>query len=206
MWLKNLIVGFLLITVAGCVPPQSADEDPAVIDSAIPDTSPEEEPESTITWTDCGGNLGDHGCDFTFEDQNGDEWSLYDHHGTVMVLDFSAMWCHYCRVAADEVQAVQDLYGDQDFLWVTILVDNNVGDPPTADEIDDWVSTYGITSAPVLAGNRTSGLIDITAEDGYPISSWPTFVIVDRDLIIQYGLHGWSEVLIMTQLENILAE
>ena len=200
MWLKKSIVGFLLITAVGCTPPASSDE-PAILDSAVPEIE-----ENPITWTDCGGNVGDHGCDFTFEDQSGDEWNLYDHHGTVMVLDFSAIWCYYCRVAADEVQAVQDLYGDQDFLWVTILVDNAAGDPPTAEDINNWVATYGITTAPVLAGNRISGLIDTTAENGYPVSSWPTFVIVDRDLVIQYGLHGWSEEIIMDWILDTLEE
>ena len=195
MRFKNLIVGFLLFSALGCTP-RAADKDP-VLDSSTPDNL-------TITWSECGGDIGDHACDFTFKDQDGNNWTLYDHHGTVMVLDFSTMWCSYCRVAASEIQAVQDLYGSQDFLWVSIMIDDYSGDTVSVDEAKDWADTYGITSAPVLAGDRS--IIDTTAENGYPVTSWPTFVILDRDLVIKYGLNGWSKEIITSWLLDALEE
>ena len=161
-----------------------------------------EEPVDPIDWDDCGGRLGDHPCDFTFVDQNNNDWSLYENYGTVMLLDFSTMWCYYCKVAAGHVQQMQDQYGSEDFLWVTVLVDNSAGDPPSLAEIQSWASTYGITSAPVLAGDRS--IVDLTAEDGFPLSSWPTFVIIDRDMTIYYGIHGWSEEIVTQKIEELL--
>jgi thiol-disulfide isomerase/thioredoxin len=162
--------------------------------------SPEEP--NPIDWDDCGGQVGDHPCDFTFIDQNNNDWSLYDNYGTVMLLDFSTMWCYYCKVAAGHVQQMQDQYGPEGFLWVSVLVDNSAGDPPSLVEIQSWASTYGITSAPILAGDRS--IIDTTAEDGYPLTSWPTFVIIDKDMTIYYGLRGWSEEIITQKIEELL--
>ena len=199
MWLKNLAVGFLLVVLGGCAT-SSNDDDSSFIDSSPPDQI------QTIDWTDCGGSPGDHACDFTFKDQDDEEWSLYDHHGTVMVLDFSAVWCGYCRVAAAEVQALQDQLDPtgQEFLWVTILVDDSTGNPPSLEVVEEWANAYGITTSPVLQGDRS--IIDTTAENGYPITSWPMFLIVDENLVIESGLRGWSQELLFSMITDALTK
>ena len=201
MWIKKLILGFFLFSTFGCSSgcTQTSNQ-PSATDSAVPDSSSP----VVIDWDDCSGNIGDHGCDFTFKDQNNNDWRLYDHLGSVIVLDFSAGWCGYCRISAAEVQAIQDLYGDQDFIWVSILIEDSMGNPADLADVQDWASAYGITTSPTLVGDRS--IIDITAEDGYPVTSWPTFVILDRELIIQHGLNGWSKELIMSWLLEVLEE
>ena len=194
-----LLFGLILIGCSGCEP-TPASEDVSVSDV---DTTTEPEPEpSPITWEDCGGDIGDHACDFTFSDQDGNDWNLYEHYGDIVVLDFSTMWCHYCQVAASHAQTMQDTYGNDGVLWVTVLVDDINGDEVDASDLDLWVDTYGILTAPVLAGDRS--IVDLTAEDGYPLASWPTFVIVNREMEIEWGLHGWSESMIIGQLEAML--
>ena len=202
MSFKNLIVGFLLFASLGCTSSCTSQKDgqTSSIDSAIPET----DIPSVIDWTECSGNIGDHGCDFTFQDQNGDDWRLYDHLGSVIILDFSAGWCGYCRVSAGEVQQTQNDYGNQDVIWVTVLIEDGSGNPADLAYAQEWASTYGITSAPVLVGDRS--IIDITAAAGYPVTSWPTFVILDRDLIIQHGLNGWSKDIILQWLDEVLKE
>ena len=155
-----------------------------------------------VTWDDCGGLVGDHPCDFEFTDQNDESWKLYDHIGKVILLDFSAEWCTYCKISAADVQAIQDVYGPDGFIWVTLLVDDATGTDVSLEEAQLWAETYGIITAPVLAADRS--IIDLTAEDGYPISSWPTFVLIDRDMTIAWGLHGWSQELIIDAIENLL--
>ena len=82
------------------------------------------EEENPITWEECGYNQGDHMCDFSLVDQNGDHFDLYDHIGDPIILDYSSMWCGYCQVAAGSVTSVQDYYADHDLLYVTILIEN----------------------------------------------------------------------------------
>ena len=181
------------------------DDSSPACDSADDDDSADEEEPSPITWTDCSGLPGDKACDFTFQDQFENDWSLYDNHGTVMVIDFSTIWCGVCKSIAGDAQAHQDAYTDlgYDFLWVTVLVDGpSWGVPPEASEIQDWVAAYGMTTSPVLMGDRT--VIDTTAADGYPITSWPTLVVVDETLTIHNGLLGWNEEVVFGWVDDVL--
>ena len=60
------------------------------------------------------------------------------------------------------------------------------------------------TEALVLAGSRD--MIDTTEplEDGYPITSWPTIVVIDRSMVLQHGLNGWSQSAIQGWVEGLL--
>ena len=198
----------LTLALIGCSSCIQTDQDTSIdagVVFDVPDAEPEPEPEpSPITWEDCGGRVGDHACDFTFPDQLGDDWNLYDHYGDVIVLDFSTMWCYYCKVSAAGVEAQQVLHQADGFIWVTVLIDDVSGDEVSIDEALLWATEYGINTAPVLAGDRS--IIDLSAEDGYPLSSWPTFVLVDRDMTIAYGLHGWNETTLDQWIQELLAE
>ena len=100
--------------------------------------------------------------------------------GDVLILDFATAWCGYCQISAQSVQSVQTMYESNGFQWVTILVENMSGEDPTKEDIDNWVDTFGMTSAPVLAGDRS--IIDASGEEGFPITAWPMFFIVDREM------------------------
>ena len=190
---KSLSLAFFLLT--GCAAQVKN------IDTATADDTSE-----NVTWVapDCGGEIGDHPCDFTFLDQNGNDWNLHEHYGKTILLDFSTMWCGYCRVSAEDVQAVQDEYGDRNFLWVTLLVDDASGGDVSLDEVQLWSNTYGITTAPVLAADRS--IIDPTAENGYPVTSWPMFILVDQEMNIIWGLKGWSQQLVLEAIEDKLEQ
>jgi thiol-disulfide isomerase/thioredoxin len=164
------------------------------ISCSAPDDSP-------ITWTDCGGAIGDHACNFSLMDQTGNDWSLYDHHGSIIVLDFSAMWCGYCQKAAVVAQEIQDKHKDDDVVWVTVLLQNNYGQSPTLADLNKWASAFEMTSAPVLSGNQS--IIDKSAKNGFNIRSWPGFVIIDRDMKISYELFGWNEMQVKSWLEEL---
>jgi thiol-disulfide isomerase/thioredoxin len=143
------------------------------------------------TWQDCGGMIGNHPCNFSFVDQNGDTFELYQNYGKVILLDFSAIWCGVCNTIANDAQVFMDDYGDQNFLWVTVLVDNSAGQPVSQEEAFNWADLYGVVDAPVLAADRS--IVDTTAESGFPISAWPTIVILNREMIISNGMLGWNE-------------
>jgi len=150
----------------------------------------------------CGHSIGDEICDLVLKDQNDDVWRLYDLKGDVIILDFSAMWCGPCQIAATTVQEIQDFYDAEGFEYITILIDDTSGDTVEMDEAKFWADTFGIETQPVLQGNRD--MISSSTELGYPISSWPTFVFIDRDLNIHWGIYGYSEEYIRTVIEDML--
>ena len=191
---SNFVFLICLMFFTGCS--AYVDDDDSATEPDASDTS------NPITWTDCGGKVGDRPCDFTFVDQNGDEWNLYDNYGQVILLDFSTMWCSYCQISAMDVQNVQDHYGPDGLIWVTLLVDDLSGGDVSLDEVQLWANTYGITTAPVLMADRS--IIDTTGEDGYPVQSWPMFILVDQDMNIIWGLRGWSSELILAAIEDTL--
>ena len=194
MPLKKLIVGFLASTLFGCTSPVQNDDDSAST------------PDYIVNWEDCGGLVGDHACNFTFEDQDGVPWTLYDHIGKVILLDFSAEWCGYCQVSAQIVERVQqdtDPTG-QDFVWVTLLIEDGSGNPPSLETVQIWANYFGIESSPVLKADRT--ILDATGEAGYLVESWPMFLVVDRDMTIENGLRGWNEQLVLQMIADAMAK
>lgn len=157
---------------------------------------------SFVTWETCGQQEGEHPCDFSMVDQNGDTFSLYDHYGKVIVIDFSTMWCGVCNQMAHHAQTFTNDYESKGFVWATVLVDDSQGNPPDASDLSTWCSLYGIDDAYVLAGDRS--IIDYSATTGYPIQAWPTFVVIDREMVLQHGLRGWSEIMIRQYVEDLL--
>lgn len=159
-------------------------------------------PEDPSTWEHCGGAVGDHPCNFTLQDQDGENWTLYDHYGDVVVITFSTGWCNWCQIVADRAQAIQDNYSDQGLVWVTILIEDASGGEVTDEVIQEWIATHNITNAPVLAGDRS--IIDVDAETGFPVTGWPTIIVIDKQMIIAHAQRGWSEEQITTWIEEEL--
>lgn len=159
--------------------------------------------EETITWSDCSYEQGDHACDFTLTDQNGQDWNLYEHHGTAVLLDFSTMWCGYCQVAAAEIREVQEAYAG-DIIYVTILIENQYGQEPDVDDLDGWASIFGITNAPVLGGDRS--LIESPGNEGWEVAGWPTFYFLTDELVNYTSTRGFSSTTINTLIQDTIAQ
>jgi cytochrome oxidase Cu insertion factor (SCO1/SenC/PrrC family) len=199
----------LVFGIAGCKPKLSTDTEvdrpvPQVNDTAqriIDDTQPEPPDRSWVTWTECSQKPGDHPCNFSLMDQHGDMVELYDQHGKVIVIDLSTIWCGVCNNIAQEGDEWLNDYGADNFIWLTILIDNATGDPPTLADIQSWATHYNI-STPVLVGDRS--MVDLTAETGYPVTGWPTLVVIDQDMVLQYGINGWNESTIRGWVESLL--
>ena len=166
------------------------------------DTSVEEVVLGVHAANNCSQIPGQSICNLALKDQDDKIWQLHDLKGNVILLDFSAMWCGPCQNAAVTVQKTQDDYESEGFKYITVLVDDPTGETIELHDVQAWVDSYGINTATVLQGNRD--LIDYNAVKGYPLISWPTFVFVDRDLNIYYGMHGFNEEFIRSKIEEML--
>ena len=141
-----------------------------------------------IDWNDCSQQIGDHPCDFTLVDQNGEDFNLYDHHGKIIILDFSAMWCGPCALAALEVEEIQKKYGDK-VIYVTILIENLNQNSPSKSDLKKWAKSFGIESAPVLSGSRS--LLSSDPNLGWSLSAWPQFHIIDQNMMLIDSFKGF---------------
>ena len=146
------------------------------------------EAKSIVDWDSCSQQIGDHPCDFTLLDQNGEEFKLYEHHGKIIILDFSAMWCGPCQMAGLEVEEIQKKYGDR-VVYATILIENVNYNPPNKSDLRKWARKLGIETAPVLSGNRS--MMSSNPDVGWPVSAWPTFYIIDQNMILVDTFKGF---------------
>ena len=154
------------------------------------------------TWETCSQIIGDHPCDFTLTDQNGDDVSLYEHHGDVIVLDLSTMWCGPCQMAASETQSIQDKYAGR-ITYVTVLIENLAGVDPIQEDLTLWSDVFGI-NAPILGGSRS--LIDSGGVIGWPIESWPTFFFITDEMVLHTSMKGFSAYYLEALIEDTLEQ
>jgi thiol-disulfide isomerase/thioredoxin len=161
----------------GCVPVlESGEKDSAW--EAPENSWPMGEPPAELD--DDGFEQGDVARDLRMLDQNGEEVSLWQFYGMVVLLDISAEWCAPCRNLAEETQETQDDYEDQGFIYLTLLGEDNQGDTPVSEAVLDlWAEDFGLTT-PVV-----SDLVDHRTElVGYPTSSYPRILVIDRAMTV----------------------
>jgi peroxiredoxin len=113
-----------------------------------------------------GWHAGDVVPDFRLIDQHGDEVSLWQFYGQVIVLDHSTYWCAVCQTLAQDVDHTWLEYADQGFMYLTLLSQDNDGEVPSVEILQQWADYFGI-SAPVLADD--AGIADtVVGAEGFP--------------------------------------
>lgn len=60
--------------------------------------------------------------DFSLQDVTGKTWRLSDHHGKVVLLDFTTTWCPWCIKDIPNLKKVYERYGKKDFEFVAIYI------------------------------------------------------------------------------------
>ena len=176
-----------------------------LITSEEPPPAPDPHAETIgfIETEECGWAIGDAACDFQLLDQDESYWRMSDYLGEVVLIDLSAMWCGPCNAAAMTTQTIQEQYEDQGFQYVTILIADLQNEAVEIEDVSLWVNSYGMTTAPVLQGNR--GLLQTAATPhGFPVQSWPTFILVDRSGMVVFGLRGYSQEWLIQEIETNL--
>jgi cytochrome c-type biogenesis protein len=129
------------------------------------------------------------GKDFTLSDQNGTTHALSDYRGRVVVLNFWATWCTYCKQEMPDIQALYDERGANAGDVVVLGVANPKDDSHprngdvSADEVGAFLSANGYTY-PVL--------MDTTGDvlSAYGVTAFPTTVIIGKDGSVQMTLRG----------------
>ena len=202
--MTRILMALLAVPLLSCSPGAQNPLDQDTVDDE--DTLDQEEIEEVVydpgvDWETCGSAEGDNPCNIIAIDHNGDEFDLYTNYGSLIVLDLSAMWCGPCNSAGAHAQEVQDRYAAEDLIYVTVLVENSHGVPPTTDDIQDWATMYGNTTSPVIPGDR--GML-VSSGGSWDLTSWPTFFYMDRELVIRDVDKGYSGEEVLYSIEWLL--
>ena len=163
-------------------------------------SSTENEKWDFVTWDECSQWVDSHACNFELMDQNGEMVNLYDYYGKVIIVDLSSMWCPYCVNIAPKAAEFKELYGEDNFIWLTLLVQDFDGNKPDISDLQQWALVGGIDEPILAAGD----MVDLSGENGYPVTAYPTIVLITKEMIIYRGVSGWNEDIIKTWIEELL--
>ena len=122
-----------------------------------------------------GFGIGETPPDMCMKDQFGNDVSLWQFYGQVILLDISAEWCAPCQELATEVDHTWKDYEDQGFMYLTILTEDLSSQIPSVEVLEKWASDFSVT-APVLSdseGYRTQLV---------PTGAYPRLILIDRTM------------------------
>jgi len=139
-----------------------------------------------------GAGVGQEAPDFGLPSLKGGTVHLSDYRGQVVLLNFWATWCGFCRVEMPSLVAAQQRYGKQGF--VVLAVDLGEG----ADQVAGFASQYGM-EFPVLLDQEGATM------DLYPTRGIPMTLILDREGVVRYAQVGMlADEDIRRQVEPLL--
>jgi peroxiredoxin len=179
-------------------PDDSPREQPTPVSTPTPDHAPDEQPAPAPTPTDApniapppvGVEKGHTAPDFELKDIEGQPVRLSDYRGQVVLVNFWAIWCGYCRVEMPVLQAAYDRYQDSGFVVLAVdIMDRKAS-------VVEYVREAGLTF-PVLLDD--SGQVSTQ----YRVRGLPTSFFVDQNGVIQETHIGPIDD---AMLEDILAQ
>lgn len=121
------------------------------------------------------------GSDFTIPTISGDSFSIGTNRGKVVVINFMATSCPYCRAEIPELKKVWDVYGGK-IVMVSISVD------PLSDSDGILLAFANSYNASWIWARDTVGAVV-----KYQVTGTPTTVIIDQEGQVKYRHEGFTD-------------
>jgi peroxiredoxin len=150
------------------------------------------------SWVPCvsAGDVGSPAPGFSLPSKSGEQVSLDDLKGDVVMVNFWATWCGPCRQEMPQLEALYERYHELGF---TLLGVNVEEDPSGADK---YLAETPVSFKILFdRKNDVSKLYDVVA--------MPSTVLIDRNGVLRYVHHGYEpgyENEYQTQIRTLLRE
>lgn len=119
--------------------------------------------------------VGKKAIDFNVKDLDGNDLSLEQYRGKVILLDFWAVWCGPCIAEMPNVKGVYKKYKDDNFQIIGVSLDNS------RDTLVGYLEKEGITWPQVFDGNGWQNQV----AKMYGIRAIPHMYLIDGDGVIR---------------------
>lgn len=153
--MKNLIIVFIVLFMSAslhaCENKEAEKTEPANEESAASFSSD-----------------GKKAADFKLKTLEGNDVSLSDYKGKVVIIDFWATWCPPCRKGIPDLVEIQKEYKDD-----VVIIGISLDQQNTIKDLDPFIKTYNI-NYPVVIGNQQ------VVMDYGNIQAIPTSFIIDQ--------------------------
>ncbi|WP_111707398.1 TlpA disulfide reductase family protein [Lutibacter citreus] len=137
---------------------------------------------------------GEQFIDINAKDLEGNIVKISDFKGKVIVLDFWAIWCHYCHEQnKEEFPKLKEKYKDKDFVIISYSVDVDKKDWEKSTKSDniDWINIPNL-----------QGVSDKVVTQ-YGVQGYPTSFIIGKDGKILKKIKGYQYNALETELDKI---
>lgn len=127
-----------------------------------------------------GITVGKSAPDFTLKDLDGNNVSLHQFRGHVVLLDFWASWCPPCRASMPTLDKFAAEYHDKGLVMIGVSLDRSAGDASSFLKQNNYhllIPLWGSASA-------SQGVART-----YGVSAIPHTFVIDRDGIIRFSDH-----------------
>jgi peroxiredoxin len=129
-------------------------------------------------------------ADFTLKDADNREHKLSGYKGKVVLLNFFATWCPYCKEEVPELIKLNKSLKDKNFVLLSVNVQES------AAKVKKFVESKGINYTVLLdARGKTAGL--------YNVHGIPTNVLVDKRGNVRYNDNAMPDV---SLIQSLLSE
>ena len=124
--------------------------------------------------------VGNSAPSFTLKDVKGNNVSLSDFKGKIVVIDFWSTWCSWCRETTQEMEKLHKNYKDRDVVFLGISLDSG---SKAEKKVRDFSQKHDLTYLMLID--------DGSASKSYKVSKIPATYVLDRDHIIKQIYPGY---------------
>ncbi len=128
--------------------------------------------------------VGNRAPSFMLKDVRGNNVSLPDFKGKIVVMDFWTTWCSWCKETTQEMEKLHNNYKDRDVVFLGISMDSGSN---AQQKVKDFARKYDLTYLMLIDNG--------SASKSYQVNKLPTTYILDKDHIIKQIYPGYLPAL-----------